>query len=85
MAIPPFVNIRGRPFLVVNYDLGGPVLDPTPLLPALLQHHRPAEILLLRPLSQDEAAKLRQAVRDAEVESWAGIVVDDEDRVRARK
>ena len=85
MSIPPFVKIRGKPYLVVNYDLGGPVLDPTPCLPALLQHHRPTDILLLRPLSPDEATLLHQATRDAEVEGWARIVVNDEDRVRARK
>ncbi len=69
MSIPPFVNIRGKPYLVVNYDLGGPVLDPTPCLPALLQHHRPTDILLLRPLNYF------RIVRPALVPKVGGLVL----------
>jgi len=85
MSIPPFVNIRGRPYLVVNYDLGGQVIDLKAHLAALLDHHAPTDILLLRPLSPGEADLLRQADRDAQVEAWAGMIVKEEDRACARR
>jgi len=85
MSIPPFVNVRGKPYLVVNYDLGGQSINLKAHLDALLDHHAPADILLLRPLSPGEADLLRQADRDATVEAWAGMIVKEEDRARARR
>jgi len=85
MAIPPFLNIRGKPYLVVNYDLGGQIIDLKAHLDALLDHQPPTDILLLRPLSPGEANLLRQADRDARVEAWARMIVKEEDRVRARR
>jgi len=85
MGIPPFVDIGGKPYLVVNYDLGDQVINLKAHLDALLDHHAPTDILLLRPLSTDEAALLRQAARDAKVEAWARMIVQEDDRVRARR
>lgn len=83
--IPPFVHLTGRPYLVVNFDLGGKVIDLTAHLEALLHHHNPTEVLLLRPLSLGEARLLRRSTHDSEVEAWAQMIVKEEDRVRARK
>ncbi len=81
----PFVHIDGKPYLVVNYDLGEKVIDLKAHLEALLRHHTPAEILLLRPLSRSEVRLLQRALRDSRVEAWARMIVKDENRVRSRK
>ena len=85
MSIPPFVRIDGKPYLLVNYDLGGQVIDLKAHLDALLDHLAPNDILLLRPLSRSEARLLRQSCRDSQVEAWARMIVKEEDRVHARK
>ena len=85
MAIPPFVHINGQPYLVVNFDLGGEVIELRTALDALLEHHAPADILLLRPLSKTEDLLLCRTSRDAGVEAWAQMVVSDQDRFRPRE
>ena len=85
MAIAPFVHINGQPYLVVNYDLGGEIVDLNAHLDALLEHHTPTDLILLRPLSNSEARLLRHACRDSQVEAWARMIVKEEDRIRARK
>ena len=85
MAIPPFVNINGQPYLVVNYDLGGEVIELRTTLDALLEHHATADILLLRPLSKTEGLLLCRTSRDADVEAWAQMMVKEQDRFRPRK
>ncbi len=85
MAIPPFVQINGRSYLVTNFDLGGKPIDHKTCLKALLEYHAPTDILLLRPLSRSEDRLLRRACRDSQVEAWAGMIVKEEDRVHARK
>ena len=82
----PFVEVDGRVYLVVNFDL--PPHDDLPTLPdllaGLLAHHDPADILLLRPLTQAETKLLRKYQRDLEVEAWARMVIQNEDRFRGR-
>ena len=70
---------------MVNYDLGGKVIDLKAHLNALLDHHAPTDIILLRPLSPGEGTLLQQSARDSEVEAWARMIVVEEDRVRARR
>jgi len=81
----PFVEYDGKPFLVVNFDLE-PVDDrPLPeLLAGLLAYHDPGDILVLRPLTRSEIRLLKQATREAEIESWAQMVVREQDRFRGR-
>jgi len=78
MAHPtsPFATCGGRTYLVANYRL-----EPTPahphlhdLLADLLSHYPQSDVLLLRPLSREEAAALNKALEDAEVDEWAQIV-----------
>ena len=85
MAIPPFVHINGQPYLVVNYDLGDEVIELRTALHALLEHHARANILVLRPLSPAEGDLLHCACRDAGVETWARVVVSEQDRFRPRE
>jgi len=81
----PFVSYNGKPWLVVNFDLEPADDRPLPeLLDGLLEHHTSGEILLLRPLTKSEARLLKQATREAEIESWAQTVVKDDDRFRGR-
>jgi len=80
----PFAWHDGQPYLVVNFTL--PPTDDLPslreLLDGLLEHS--TEILLLRPLTIEEARLLSRGVLEAEVEAWAQMVVSDDDRLRAR-
>ena len=73
----PFVRHNGRTYLIANFQLEPS--DDTPhlhdVLSALLAKYDPADILLARPLSPDEAAKLEQTMEDAEVDFWARLVV----------
>jgi hypothetical protein len=83
--MPPFAEIDGRLYLIINFDLEP--IDATPLpelLAGLLAHHAPNEILLLRPLTKAEAQVVRESQREREVEAWAEVVVQDEDRFRGR-
>jgi hypothetical protein len=87
MANPsPFAFHDGKPYLVVNFTL--PPTDDLPslqeLLDGLLEHHSSTELLLLRPLTIEEARLLSRGVLEAEVEAWAQMVVTDDDRLRAR-
>jgi len=88
MNVPrlPFVEHNGRAYLVVNFDF--PPHDDLATLPDLLAglfaHHDPANILLLRPLTEAETKLLRKYQRDLEVEAWARMVVNNEDRFRGR-
>jgi len=72
----PFVRHGDRTYMVANFQL-----EPTDALPHLhdlladlLTKHDPADILLLQPLSADEAAELQQALDGAEVDAWAHVV-----------
>ena len=82
----PFVSYNGKVYLVVNFDLA-PVDDrPLPeLLAGLLDHHAPADILLLRPLTKHEAKLLREYQWELETEAWAQMLVREEDRYRGRR
>jgi hypothetical protein len=82
----PFAWLDGRPYLVVNFQLE-PSDDSQPLptlLEGLLRHHDPEEVLLLRPLTRDERKLLLRTSSEAEIESWANMVVVTEDRLRGR-
>ena len=57
MSVPPFVEIRGRPYLVVNWDLCSP---PGP------QHW-----LVLRPLTAAELGVFVEWRGHKEAETWA--------------
>ena len=83
--LPPFVHINGKLYLVVNYDLGGQVIDLKAHLDALLRYHGPGDILLLRPLSMGEAHLLTRTSEDATIEAWARLVVKEEDRTHPRR
>ena len=63
MNMPPFVEIRGRPYLVVNWDL---CLPPGP------QHW-----LVLRPLAAAELATYLEGREHKEAETWAVMVPVD--------
>lgn len=72
----PFVRSNGRTYLVANFQLE-PTDDlphPHDVLSDLLAKYAPADILLLRPLSPDEAAELEQTMEDAAVDFWARLV-----------
>ena len=87
MVRTPFAWVDGKPYLIVNFTLE-PRDDLPPLrqlLDDLLEHHRPDDVLLLRPLSRAEAKLLNQRSGEAEVEAWATMVVKEDDRVRSRK
>ena len=75
----PFAWVDGQPYLITNFSLDA--ADPSPswltLLRALLRRHQPGDILLLRQLSEDEAALLRGQLEDAEVDAWAHIIGAD--------
>ena len=83
----PFVEYDGRYYLVVNFDLEPTDHRPSllDLLADLLAHQDPGVVLLLRPLTKDETALLQEYQRDLEVEAWAQMIVEHEDRFRGRK
>lgn len=82
----PFAWVDGSPYLIVNFDLEPDADSPSPqtCLERLLEHHDPATILVLRPLTAEERRVLSQASSDAAVEAWAQMIVKEEDRYRGR-
>ena len=72
----PFIYYGGKPYLIANLTLD--LTDDRPhlhdVLVDLLAKQEPFDILLLRPLSQDEEGDLQQALGDAEVDAWAHLV-----------
>jgi len=72
----PFARCGGRTSLVANFTLElienhASLHD---LLAKLLQEHSPDELLLLRPLGDQEAEELRETRDDADIDCWARIV-----------
>lgn len=86
MKLPPFVTIGGRTYLNVGFDLE-PVDRPplTELLKGLLRNPDEADLVLLRPLDRREVREMAERIREAQVEAWASIVVDEGDRIRPRR
>jgi len=81
----PFIWHAGHAYLVVNFD---PAPSDLPsleeILARLLTHYRPAEILVLRPLTRSETRLLEQSNVERDREVWAQIVARDEERYRGR-
>jgi hypothetical protein len=75
----PFVFYDGKPCLVVNFSIDNdqPSAPSPQMLQALLRRHGADNILLLRRLSDDEAAAVTEALDDAAVDAWAHVVGPD--------
>ena len=67
MSVPPFVEIRGRPYLVVNWDI--------------CTAPGPQDYLVLRPLTAAELDTYLEWRRNSEVETWAVMVPTEPHRL----
>ena len=72
----PFVRCGGQTYLVANFTLTPDTPHPSlhDLLTQLLQEHSSDELLILRPLGDDEAKELYEARDDVDIDCWAHIV-----------
>ena len=67
MSVPPFVEIRGRPYLVANWDLDTPP--------------GPQDWLVLRPLTTAEVGVYVEWREYKEAETWAVMVPTESRRL----